>query len=186
LLNYQPIYKKILAKDPAYYFNVYTCHCTAALGLGLIPYIRWRVYPTPGVQELPENHWYLGVIIDWQLLTGSNVFNGRWSQGLILVHEAGHHYGLNHLYTGGCIGDETASDNIADTPRQMGNPSESCQKAKGTHTCPKLPRVDDISNYMGIYWDSCRSHFTPGQVNYMRWVIKNYKPTLLKNSTSSD
>ena len=33
---------------------------------------------------------------------------------------------------------------------------------------------------MGIYADSCRSHFTQGQVTYMRAIIESYKPTLVK------
>jgi len=37
-----------------------------------------------------------------------------------------------------------------------------------------------MSNYMVATADSCRNHFTPGQVNYMQTVIRQYKPTLMK------
>jgi hypothetical protein len=37
-----------------------------------------------------------------------------------------------------------------------------------------------MSNYMVATEDSCRNHFTSGQVGFMQTVIRNYKPTLLK------
>ena len=164
---------------------MYICNVNTNLGLSIIPYQITSIFGYPNEpMPLPENHWYLGTLLDYKLLPGSTVFNGRWSQGLILIHEAGHHYGLMHLYQGACIGDETYSDNIVDTPRQNGNPSESCQKLNGLDSCPKLPGKDDNSNYMGINYDTCRSHFTPGQVSYFRHIISSYKP-LLANSVSN-
>ena len=68
---------------------------------------------------------------------------------------------------------------IDDTPRQTGNPSVSCAQGKGTDSCPALPGLDDISNYMGAYFDSCRDHFTPGQVTFMHNTIAALKPSLM-------
>jgi len=177
LWNYQPTIKRALFRPNSY--NVYICNVDVNLGLSLIPYQETKIYGYPNEpMPLPENHWYLGTLIDHKLLVDSKVFKGRWSQGLMLVHETGHHYGLMHLYQGGCIGDETYSDNIMDTPRQVGNPSKSCPQLKGYDSCPKLARKDDNSNYMSINYDSCRSHFTPGQVSYLRHIICDYKPKL--------
>ena len=184
LWNYQSQIKKALFRESCY--NVYTCNVATSLGLSIIPYQISKIYGFPNEPiPLPENHWYLGSLIDHRLLVGSTVFNGKWSQGLILIHETGHHYGLMHLYQGGCIGDETYSDNIADTPRQVGNPSKSCQKLKGLRSC-STNREDDNSNYMSINYDSCRSHFTPGQVSYFRHIISIYKPILATRVKTQD
>jgi len=106
-----------------------------------------------------------------------------------------------HIYTGDCSGTEVSSDMIYDTPRQSGNPSLSCSAGAGTDSCPSLPGLDDIQNYMGvslfcplfsfksdkeefktqqIYYDSCRTHFTPQQVTFMQNTITALKPTLVK------
>ncbi len=183
LWNYQPTVKNLLFKVGKY--NVYICNVSANLGLSMVPFIWYKIYGFPNEpMPLPEDHWYLGTFIDYNLLTGSTYLNGRWSQGLMLVHETGHNYGLLHLYQGSCIGTEIASDNIVDTPMQLGNPSNTCKKLIGLDSCPKLPGKDDNSNYMSINYDSCRSHFTPGQVSYMRHIIALYKPKLNSQTIS--
>ena len=185
LFNYQPTIKQALAINPALHYNVYTCHATTSLGLSIIPYMTINIFGV-GTMIPPESHWMLGTILDSGLLPGSTTFNGRWSTGSILVHEAGHNYGLQHIYQGGCVLTESYSDNILDTPRQNGNPSESCPAMKGTRSCPKLKQPpDDYSDYMSINFGSCVSHFTPGQVLFIRNAINVLKPTLAKQTQSS-
>jgi hypothetical protein len=180
LKSWQDKIKKELAVDPAHNLNVYVCY-VVALGLAWLPY---QAYKSPWTHQiwdpLPEDHYFLGVLVHHELLPGSTVGNGKWSQGDLLVHEVGHHYGLMHPYEGDCYGTEELSDGIADTPRQKGNPQKSCPAMKGTDSCPGKPGKDDNANYMGINFDSCRSHFTPGQVDFMRATIAKYKPALLE------
>jgi hypothetical protein len=178
LFNWQPIVKQKYYLDPAQYLNVYICQVQANLGLSWIPYQAYQG------KQLPENHWMLGTMLYYDLLPGNKVLGGRWSAGKILVHEVGHSMGLQHIYQGDCYGTEANSDGIADTPRQSGNPSQSCAAGKGTDSCPTLPGLDDIQNYMGIYYDSCRTHFTPGQVQYMHNIIQTLKPTLVQQLPS--
>ena len=174
LTNWQPIIKSKYAYDPAIYYNVYICQCQATLGLSWIPYQLYNG------QQVSESHWILGSIVDWTLLPGSTVLNGRYNMGKILTHESGHHYGLQHIYTGSCAGTEAISDYIFDTPRQAGNPSLSCKEGHGTDSCPSQPGLDDIENYMGVYYDSCRTHFTQGQITFMHDAISYLKPTLVQ------
>ena len=89
-------------------------------------------------------------------------------------------FGLRHPYENECMGTEDISDQIDDTPRMSGNPLVQCSQVKNRDSCPTHPGKDDMSNYMVATADSCRNHFTPGQVDYMQMVIKAYKKTLMK------
>jgi hypothetical protein len=177
LFSYQAAIKTALAVDPSIYYNVYICWVQNNLGLAWLPYQAFRyggqvINPT-------ESSWMLGVLIHYQLLPGNTFHNGNWASGDILTHETGHHYGLMHPYEGDCFGTEADSDQIDDTPRMTGNPlGFSCPSLKGRDSCPQNPGKDDIANYMIATSDACRTHFTPGQVAFMRNTIQTLKPTL--------
>ena len=72
----------------------------------------------------------------------------EWNLGHIAVHEAGHWFGLNHTFAGGCA---EPGDFVDDTPAQLtqifGCPADS-------DTCPDSPGKDPIHNYMGYTDDS--------------------------------
>lgn len=89
---------------PARYLNIYICHNSANLGLSWLPYVQWFKDYTD------ENHYAMSVIIHHELVSINNVFKGRWSQGDIMTHEAGHFFGLKHTYESGCWGTEANSD----------------------------------------------------------------------------
>ncbi len=160
--------------DPSRYMNVYICWVEWQYGVAWLPYQSWFRQP------LSEKHFSLGVILHWDILPGNNFNDGIWKQGDMLTHEAGHHFGLMHPYEGDCYGDESNSDMIIDTPRQTGNPAGTCALKGKRDSCKNQPGKDDVENYMGIFVDTCRSHFTPGQVAFMRKTIDTYKPTLVK------
>lgn len=73
-----------------------------------------------------------------------------WNLGHLAVHEAGHWFGLNHTFAGGCS-TTSPGDYVADTPAQRfevyGCPTNS-------DTCPDLPGLDPIHNFMGYADDS--------------------------------
>jgi len=160
--------------DGAQHLNVYVCWCANSLGLSWLPYDSWFRDP------VSESHYALGAIVHYELLPGNNFRGGLWSKGNILTHEVGHYYGLRHPYEGDCTGSEMSSDQISDTPRQSGNPLATCKAVAGRDSCKNQPGKDDMQTYMVATADTCRNHFTPGQVNYMQATIQKYKPTLMK------
>lgn len=172
--------KKLYGMDPARYLNVYLCNVSSRLGLAWYPWDSFLGLPAT------ENSYANSIYLHYALLPGNSYRGGVWKKGKILVHETGHIYGARHLYDGGCDQSDASSDQIDDTPRQVGNPlTGSCAALNKLNSCPKLPGKDDSSNYMGATPDACRNHFTPGQVNYMWRTIRAYKPTLMTQPSSN-
>jgi hypothetical protein len=88
--------------------------------------------------------------------------------GLTAVHEAGHWFGLFHVFqgsnnAGGCASD---GDVIADTPAQL-TPTTDCPADNTKDTCPKKPGFDSIHNFMDYSTDICLTEFTLGQEERM-------------------
>ncbi|KZL67422.1 metalloprotease [Colletotrichum incanum] len=86
----------------------------------------------------------------------------EWNQGHLAVHEAGHWFGLNHTFAGGCS--DNPGDFVADTPAQRwevyGCPTDS-------DSCPDQPGLDPVHNFMGYTSDACTNEFTAGQKDRM-------------------
>jgi hypothetical protein len=169
IVKYRPKYQM----DPSRNLNVYVCWSKWAMGLSWLPYDEYFS------RKIDESHYINAVIVHYDYVSGGP--KSLWSIGKIAVHEVGHYYGLRHPYDGGCFGSEQdSSDGIADTPRMNQNPLLPCRKIKRRDSCPSLPGKDDLSNYMQATADSCRNHFTRGQVLFMQHTIQALKPTLVK------
>jgi hypothetical protein len=74
----------------------------------------------------------------------------EWNLGHIAVHETGHWFGLNHTFVGGCS-TTSSGDFVADTPAQR---TEIYGCPVGSDSCPDLPGLDPIHNFMGYTDDS--------------------------------
>eukprot|EP01090_Pellita_catalonica_P022583 TRINITY_DN8832_c0_g1_i1.p1 TRINITY_DN8832_c0_g1~~TRINITY_DN8832_c0_g1_i1.p1 ORF type:complete len:146 (-),score=18.82 TRINITY_DN8832_c0_g1_i1:47-484(-) len=101
-------------------------------------------------------------------------------EGDILVHEVGHHLGLEHTFEGGCT---NPNDFVDDTPACVGSPGV-CSGV--VDSCPKMAGNDDITNYMDYNSDSCIDHFTTGQRDRMFSQITAYRPAYLTNPHKED
>lgn len=73
----------------------------------------------------------------------------EWNLGHIAVHESGHWFGLNHTFAGGCS--DTAGDYVLDTPAQR---TEVYGCPASSDTCPDLPGLDPVHNFMGYTDDN--------------------------------
>lgn len=105
-----------------------------------------------------------GIVLNYRAVPGSNLAN--FNTGHVLVHETGHWLGLLHTFTGACDGAFT--DLVSDTPREKPpTPGNYCPT--GRDSCPETVGADPIHNHMTYTGDRCRTEFTPGQVNFMRF-----------------
>lgn len=71
-----------------------------------------------------------------------------WNLGHLAVHEAGHWFGLNHTFSGGC---SEPGDFVGDTPSQL---TQIFGCPIGSDSCPDKPGLDPIHNFMGYTQDN--------------------------------
>ncbi|KNG47233.1 metalloprotease [Stemphylium lycopersici] len=100
-------------------------------------------------------------------LGGSRPLN----EGITLVHEVGHWFGLYHVFNFGCA---ASYDYVADTPHQQ-EPDAIGGCEIGRDSCPDQPGLDSIHNYMSYSDDYCRYEFTPGQIQRMREQVAKFR-----------
>ncbi|KAF7595125.1 hypothetical protein BBP40_007092 [Aspergillus hancockii] len=89
----------------------------------------------------------------------------HYNKGGTAIHEIGHWNGLLHTFEGESCSPDNEGDYIADTPQQS-KPTDGCPARKDS--CPDLPGLDAIHNFMDYSSDECYESFTPDQVKRMR------------------
>lgn len=92
------------------------------------------------------------------------------NKGHTAIHEVGHWFGLLHTFHGRPC--EAGNDQVADTPAQSGG-STGCPV--GRDSCPDLPGLDPIHNFMDYSDDTCTTEFTPGQMERMHQSFDSYR-----------
>lgn len=89
----------------------------------------------------------------------------HYNRGGTTVHEVGHWHGLLHTFQGETCVPGADGDFISDTPQQS-FPTEGCPASQDS--CPDLPGLDAISNFMDYSSDDCYQSFTTVQGSRMR------------------
>lgn len=148
------------------YLNIWVCNLTGNLG-----YAQFPESDLEGLENSSTNRLTDGIVISYRAFGsvdhGAFNLDARFNKGRTATHEAGHFFGLNHIWGAGSVC--TDSDYVADTPNQQGQ----------THGCPSHPRSDDCSdmimfqNFLDYADDRCMNLFTKGQVDRMVTVIEN-------------
>lgn len=165
--------KEALGRDPTRYLNIYSTRIADDL-LGWA-YLPGTFSSDPATDEADLRH---GLVIDPRSMPGGT-FDG-YDAGDTAIHELGHFLGLLHTYhgwtpadpTGGC----SVGDGVDDTPAE-GSPNLSgCPETRDT--CPALPGLDPVRNFMDASPDACLDRFSPGQADRMAALFETFKPSL--------
>ncbi|KAJ5710716.1 Extracellular metalloprotease [Penicillium malachiteum] len=88
-----------------------------------------------------------------------------YNRGGTAIHEIGHWNGLLHTFQGESCDASNPGDYIADTPQQS-TPTDGCPARKDS--CPDLPGLDAVHDFMDYSSDVCYETFTAGQMKRMR------------------
>jgi len=123
--------------------NIFTCNSEAYFGWAYYP---WWYADDPGRDS---------VNLDFSTLPGST--GAPFNTGDTAAHEVGHWLGLYHTFEGGCA---EPGDHVSDTPAE-GTPHYGCPS--GLDSCPSMPGLDPLRNFMSYFDDACIWEFTPQQ-----------------------
>ena len=166
--------------DPTQYMNMWSLVFTDVQLLG------YAQFPdASGLQGLNPSGGAAntdGVVAGYKFFGSSSLASGAFQapfdKGRTMTHEVGHFLGLRHIWgDGGCGVD----DFCADTP-VAGAANEGCPI--GADTCPLLPGIDMIENYMDYTNDTCMNIFTQNQKDRMVVIMNNApRRASLKTST---
>jgi len=147
--------------------NIYSKGTKDPLG-----WLGWSFAPWKAAYD-PYFGFYDGVVISHTAVVGGTEDRYNETAGT-LTHEIGHWLGLMHTFQFGC--DPIAGllgDLIPDTPTHEKPSRRSC-KAE-IDSCPNFEGNDPIHNYMNYLYDECKTEFTPGQFDFMKFIFRTYR-----------
>lgn len=153
--------------DPYSYLNVWTADATGTGGL-----LGFSTFPgfstLPGLDDT-ESDLTAGIIIAPQTV-GSKTLPGSFANvnlGRTLTHEAGHFFGLRHIWGDAACG----TDYCGDTPTQD-NETNGCPGAPSATNCV-IGENRMFENYMDYSNDICMNTFTTNQSQRAAAVLTN-------------
>lgn len=168
------------ALNPDKFLNVWVCEFEPVLGgLGIV---GGHAYSPQQLSSSKYPEEVDGVMLDWRTLGADKLVkipNALFTievpfEGHTLTHEIGHYLGLAHTYghkADGACGD----DGIDDTPKT--GFEVSCMNSE--NPCPEESLPPMYENFMSASAEPCQDMFTIQQVELMRFVLKEYRCTLI-------
>jgi hypothetical protein len=151
------------AWDPRIYLNMWVCR----LGGGILGYAQ---FPDGGDLETD------GVVINTMALGVGGTAEAPFDLGRTATHEIGHYLGLFHIWGNSPFPNCSDSDEIADTPNQLG-PNVG-KPSFPSASCPDEPNGDMYMNYMDYVDDDTMVMFSQQQVDRMHSVLAISRPQL--------
>ena len=154
--------------DPTRYFNVWTVNFGGSSS-NLLGYAQFP--NTSGLQGINNNNGNAntdGVVIRYTACGRVGTLDNIYKYGRTLTHEAGHFFGLRHIWGDQTCGDDYCNDTPTSTDANYGCPT-------GQSTCSHPGTPDMIDNYMDYTNDACMDIFTQNQKDRM-WVVLNNSP----------
>jgi len=173
------------AWDPSRYFNIWVGEVGACL-LGVAQF--------PGTNTPATD----GIVLAYEGFSNNPAYvDPAFALGRTAVHEAGHYFGLYHIWgdESGCTNSDfrqmpgtcliagstivggTTDQTVGDTPNQAGSTS-GCPSGVRTDACTGAAPGINYQNYMDYTDDACYSMFTNRQVERMQWVLDNCRASL--------
>ena len=169
------------------YMNVWVCNL--AIPFLNIPIILGFATPPNGAPnwpdgtgaDAPQND---GVVVHFEVFGSNLSATGTLeavNRGRTLVHEVGHYLGLRHIWGDPGQGENgcDVDDGLEDTPNSAAANQQTC--AYAANSCSIAPDAfpDMVENYMDYSDENCMNMFTLQQAEAMRFVVENFRPTLL-------
>ena len=167
--------------NPYNYFNIWTMDLSGGL-------LGKATFPTSSTLDgltSGETDAHAGVFVAYQSV-GSSCAPGSFGSGAglgrTLTHEAGHFFGLRHIWGDGTC----ATDYCEDTPPQDQR-TAGCPGVGAANNCAAAPGPKMFENYMDYTDDGCVNTFTADQVSRMQTVMLNSprRMTLASSATCS-
>jgi hypothetical protein len=162
----------------------------------LLPQVTNRAAPAD-LKSLFENASDVdGILMNWEYLPyvpalrpiGDRTIRRWYYEGETLVHLVGHYAGLLDTFEEvpeDCY-DTCAktTDFVRDTPAHRWLYEENGPWCLPQDTCPGLPGLDPMTNFMSDEPDLCASEFTPGQVERMERMVRTFRPHFIVPASS--